>query len=370
MMILNGIDILLENLPGYLKKSRVAIFTNRSGVTRDYTSNYVALKEKGVPVEFILTPEHGLFGAFQAGEKVEEEFEPLLGIPLISTYGKKENLQVIEEVEAIIFDVQDVGLRFYTYLSSLKQLMEVIKGQKLIILDRINPLGRKVEGGIIKEGFFSFVGAVNIPIRHGMTLGELARLIKKEYRLDLDMEIVKVQGWNGEEITKIPNYPFVPPSPAINTPETIFFYMLTVFFEGANVSEGRGTYNPFKIFGAPFFDLRDHLNLEAIYDDEYKFLPLEFVPSSSKYSGEKCRGFEIIPLKPFESFSILDGLILFSSIRELYRENFEFVKYREKYFVDLLTGSSDLREEKDDIIDKWLLEAKEFEEARKEFLIY
>ncbi len=370
MTVLNGIDIFLENLPESLKKRKVAVFTNRSGVTRYYIPNYVALKERGLPIEFILTPEHGLFGAFQAGEKVEEEFEPLIGIPVISTYGKKENLQAIEEVDAIIFDIQDVGLRFYTYLSSLKQLMEVVKAQKLIILDRINPLGRKIEGAMIKEGFFSFVGAVNVPIRHGMTLGELARLIKKEGKLDIDMEIVKIHGWNGEEITKIPDYPFVPPSPAINTQETIFYYMLTVFFEGANVSEGRGTYNPFKIFGAPFFDLRDHLNLEAIYEGEYRFLPLEFVPSSSKYSGEKCRGFEIIPLKPFESFSILDGLILYSSIRELYRENFEYVKYGEKYFIDLLTGSTDLREEKGDIIDKWLLEAREFEEIRQEFLIY
>lgn len=370
MTILNGIDNLLEDVPEFLKKSRVAVFTNRSGITQDYIPNYVALKEKGVPIEFILTPEHGLYGAFQAGEKVEEEYELLLGIPLISTYGKKENLQVIQDVDIVIFDLQDVGLRFYTYLSSLKQLMEVIKDQKLIILDRINPLGRKVEGGIIKDGFFSFVGSIPVPIRHGITLGELALLINETAQLNLDMEIVKVKGWNGEDISRIQNYPFVPPSPAINTPQTIFYYMLTVFFEGTNISEGRGTYNPFKIFGAPFFDLRDHLNLEAIYEGEYRFLPLEFVPSSSKYRGEKCRGFEIIPLKPFESFCVLDGLILFSSIHELYRENFEFVKYGEKYFIDLLIGSPDLREKKDDIIDKWLLEAKEFEKIRQEFLLY
>ncbi len=370
MTVLNGLDILLETLPDFLRKSRVAVFTNRSGITRDYRPNYVALKDKGVTIEFILTPEHGLFGAFQAGEKVKENYEPLTGIPLIPTYGKKENLRIIHEVDTIIFDVQDVGLRFYTYLSSLKQLMEEINGQKLIVLDRINPLGRKVEGGIIKDGFSSFVGAINVPVRHGMTLGELAIFIKETASLDVDLEIIRVQGWNGEDISKIKDYPFVPPSPAINTPQTIFYYMLTVFFEGSNVSEGRGTYNPFKIFGAPFFDLRDHLNLEAIYEGEYRFLPLEFIPLSSKHKGEICKGFEIIPLKPLGAFSIFDGIILFSSIHELYREDFEFVRYGKRFFIDLLSGSSDLREENDELIDRWLIEAKEFEEKRKKFLLY
>ncbi len=368
MRILNGIDVLLRDFPSYLKKSSIAYFTNRSGVTHDYRPGYIAMIEKGVRIKFLLTPEHGLYGAFQAGEEVKETLDPLTGIPVVSTYGKKSLSAIAEGVDVVIFDIQDIGLRFYTYVSSLKLLLESVENQKVIVLDRINPLGRKVEGGLIEEDYRSFVGSVDVPIRHGLTIGEMARFIAKD--LDVDLEIVGVEGWHGESIYEIEDYPFIPPSPAINSWDTIFFYMLTVFFEGSNVSEGRGTYNPFRIFGAPYFDLRDYINLEGLFMEQYRFLPLEFIPTSSKHSGEVCRGFEIVPLKKFGEFSVFDGVILFLSIRELYPEDFELIKYSDRFFIDLLTGTDLVRKNDESFIDRWLKEAERFREERREFLLY
>ena len=368
MGVLNGIDVLLEHIPGYLKGSKVAYFTNRSGVTQDYKPGYMALIEEGVKIQFLLTPEHGLYGTFQAGEQVNETIDPLSGIPIISTYGREEFKQLIEGIDVIIFDIQDVGLRFYTYISSLKRLLESVRNEKVIVLDRINPLGRKVEGGYIKKEYMSFVGAVEVPIRHGLTIGEIAKFIARDF--DLDLEIIKIRGWNGESIAELEGYPFVPPSPAINSPETIFYYMVTVFFEGSNVSEGRGTYNPFKVFGAPYFDLRDHINLDGMFENQYRFIPLEFVPVASKHSGQLCRGFEIIPTKRFPDFSVFDGVFLFLSIMELYPEDFELLKVRDRYFIDLLTGSDLIRRNDEAFIDMWIAEAGDFLEKRKEFLLY
>ncbi len=368
MKVLNGIDVLLTDVPSYLKDARVAYFTNRSGITSDYRPGYLALYEKGVSIKYLFTPEHGLYGAFQAGEKVKESVDPLSGIPIVSTYGQDSFRSLLEDVDVVIFDIQDLGLRFYTYVSSLKILLESVKDEKVLILDRINPLGRKVEGGLIRDEFKSFVGAIDVPLRHGMTVGEVAKFISKN--LDIDLEIVKVRGWQGELITEIEDYPFVPPSPAINTRETIFYYMLTVFFEGSNISEGRGTYNPFKIFGAPFFDLRDYVNLDGLFEGQYRFLPLEFIPITSKHSGEVCRGFEIIPIKNFGEFSIFDGIFLFLSVSELYPEDFEFVEYEGRFFIDLLTGTDLVRKNDESFIDKWLKEAEDFREKREEFLLY
>ncbi len=369
MRVLNGIDVFLAT--ERLKDERVALFTNRSGVTQDLTENYVALKSSGVNLKFIMTPEHGLFGAFQAGEDVEnEQIEPITGIPIVSTYKNPEAYKRLSDVDVVLFDVQDVGLRFYTYISSLKELMERLNGPRLIVLDRINPLGRKVEGGIVKNNFFSFVGSLSIPIRHGMTVGEIANFIKSKYAPDVELEVVKVRGWNGEDITQIEGYPFVPPSPAINHIETIFYYLLLVFFEGANVSEGRGTYRPFRIFGAPYFDFKDYELFEKTFEGDYRFLPVQFIPTTSKYSGEMCNGFEIYPRIPLQKFSIYDGIVLLLATKNIYEDRFEFLNFNGKYFIDLLTGSDALRLEKEDFIEEWKGESLSFIEEREAYLLY
>ena len=371
MRVLNGIDVLLATRRDLIRKARLALFTNRSGVTQDLRENYVALKEQGFNLKFIMTPEHGLFGAFQAGEDVKnEQIEPLTGLPVVSTYKNPQAFEKLSDVDIVLYDIQDVGLRFYTYVSSLKLLMENLNGKKLIVLDRVNPLGRKVEGGIVKDGYFSFVGALPIPVRHGMTIGEIASFIKDRYNLDIDLEVVKVKGWNGEDITQIDGYPFVPPSPAINSIETIFYYMLTVFFEGSNVSEGRGTYRPFRIFGAPFFTLKDFKLLEEMFNGDYRFMPVQFIPATSKHKGQLCNGFEIYPRISLARFSVYDGIILFLAVKNIYEEDFELLEFDGKFFIDLLTGSSDVRLQEKSFIEKWKSEALSFLDEREAYLLY
>ena len=353
-MVSLGVDVFLSE--GIWRKyigKRISVLSNSASITSNYTYTVIELLSRGLRIQNILAPEHGFWGFQQAGEPVQSYYDNRLGLWIYSLYrsSREEIKRVLEETDVVIVDIQDLGLRYYTYLATtidLLNLVSEIGGREVIILDRPNPLGGVVvEGSVAREEFFSIIAPYKIPIRYGATIGEIARLYVEERGLGVDLRIIPLREWSRElDILDI-DVPWAPTSPAIPTIDTIYPYALTVYLEATNISEGRGTYTPFKIFGAPFIDpMRLSRVLEKrISRDLIIFRPVVFKPLFSKYSGELCGGvyLHIINrnrkrLRVFEN-----SLKILNTLYELYSDQIEFMRRGDKYSIDMLFGDSRAR---------------------------
>ncbi len=263
-------------------------------------------------------------------------------------YGKNKSPrdEHLQDLDVLIFDIQDIGARYYTYLSTMQLCMEKAaqNGVSFIVLDRPNPLGRKIEGAILDLNYRSFVGMNPIPARHGMTAGEMALFIKKnkliESAADLSVQVIRGTNWD-------PSYSiggrckaeFEQTSPNIPSLKHALMYIGTCLLEGTNISEGRGTDNPFKLFGAPWLDSRDIIKeLEQYNFKDVQFSERSFTPTSSKYSGIKCNGVQI-DFTGYEIDAFRIGVAIIHEVYKKYSDEFEF----KDSFFDKLYGSSDLR---------------------------
>jgi len=291
-----------------------------------------------------LAPEHGFWGIYQVGEEVAQVFDEFLGAEIYSIYTRDKDLvqSILREVDSVIIDLQDLGLRFYTYVSAVMELMDMMSKigvNRLVVLDRPNPFGAEVvEGPVTRPETRSYVGFYEIPVRYGATIAELARLYNYERGLGLEIIVYPVKNWSRSMDFIDTGLQWIPPSPAISTPETAFVYGSTVYFEATNISEGRGTYTPFRVIGAPFIDpfkLAEELNKEV---SELRFRPVRFKPLFSKYSGEICNGvyIHLINRKRLRIFET--GLRILSKIHGLHPDKLEFSRSGDKYRIDLLTG--------------------------------
>ncbi|WP_129721756.1 exo-beta-N-acetylmuramidase NamZ family protein [Xylanivirga thermophila] len=377
----NGIDIIRDN-KNKIEGLRIGLITNYTGVDESLNSTIDILNKVGRLV-CLFSPEHGVRGNFQAGAHVPDYIDEKTGIKVYSLYGdiKKPTGRMIKDIDTIIFDMQDVGVRFYTYLYTMAYAMQSAKefDKKFIVLDRPNPIGgMKVEGNILDSKFSSFVGMYPIPVRYGLTIGELAMLLNQEFGIGCDLEVVKIAGWQRRMYFDDTQLNFIAPSPNIPNVDTAILYAGTCFFEGTNVSEGRGTTQPFQIIGAPWIDcyhLAEELN--ALNLEGAIFRPHYFTPTFSKYKGELCRGVQIhiTDREAIEPFKI--GIYLISKIYENYDE-FEFLPpYKEggRCFFDLLAGTNKLRKSViDGTIEDYIEECKEdlkkFKNIRREYMIY
>lgn len=321
--VYNGIDN-LKAAP-ILREGRLGLITNHSGLTRSLRPSYEVLNENYTLVK-LFSPEHGLFGAAQAGAKVEQtEYEPVTGLPVISLYGgaTAPDAEQLDGIDALCFDIQDVGARFYTYLYTMTRSMKAAAEAKLpfVVFDRINPVGlTAVEGELLDEANASFVGEYSIPHRCGLTIGEFARYINKEKNINAELYVIPCRGLDRYSTFRDSDLCWAAPSPNMPTPETALVYSGTCIFEAVkNVSEGRGTTQPFECVGAPFIDEYDlekrlnHIGLPGVI-----FRRVRFVPTFSKFSGECCRGAMLhvtdkTAFSPFES-----GLYLLNTLREAY----------------------------------------------------
>jgi len=342
-----GVDVFLgEGIWRAYRGKRISIMCNSASITSNYTYTVDEMLSRGLKIQGIIVPEHGFWGYFQAGEEVQHYYDRYLGSWVYSLYKafREEVKRALEESEALIIDIQDLGLRFYTYLSSVLDLLHLasrLGGKEILILDRPNPLGGIiVEGPIAREDMISIVSPYKIPIRYGATIGEIARLYENEESIGIDLRVIPVKGWSREmDILDIAT-PWAPPSPAIPTPDTVYPYALTVYFEATNISEGRGTYTPFKIFGAPFIDpkrLSQALG-DVISRDIAVFRPAMFRPLFSKYSGEICGGvyIHVINRKRIKVFET--SLKILSTVYKLYGDYIETKKYGDKFSIDMLYG--------------------------------
>ncbi len=298
-MVRTGLDVWIGNTASELQAMRLGLVSHPAAVLPDLTGAVDALRNAGYKLTALFGPEHGFGGAALDGAHVSNAIDPRTGLPVFSLYGetREPTVEMLADVDALVFDMQDVGVRFYTYLSTLFYVLRGAgkAGKPVYLLDRPNPItGSRIEGGPIALGFESFVGIVNIPIRHGMTLGELARYMNEEYTLDADLHVIPIQGWQRPMWFDESGLPWVPTSPAMPHLSTATLYPGMCLLEGTNLSLGRGSALPFEVCGAPWIDgyaLAAELNNLQL--PGVRFRATAFTPAASSHAGTECYGVQV-----------------------------------------------------------------------------
>ena len=354
-----GLERLLDDPRPWLGASRAALVANPTTVDRRLAHAADLLHQHpDVDLRCLFGPEHGLRGSAQDMVGVAHDTDPATGLPAVSLYGATfESLSPTPEqlarVDVLLFDVQDVGSRYYTYAATMALCMRAAKASrvKVVVLDRPNPIGGvAVEGGGLDEGLENFCGLYPVPQRHGMTLGELARMYNETFGIGCDLDVVACEGWSRNTWYDQCGLPWVMPSPNMPTPETALVYAGMCLLEGTNLSEGRGTTRPFELFGAPFID-GDTLARELRLQDlpGVRFRPCVIEPAFHKFNGERCGALQlhVSDRRAFEPYRT--GLAVLGAVRKLWPESFawrtEPYEFRADVpAIDLLTGRPAVRQ--------------------------
>ena len=378
-----GAEVLVEEQKELLKGKRVGLVTNPTGVDQNLNSMVDILhNDPDINLVALYGPEHGVRGNAQAGAYVEFYTDPDTGLPVYSLYGKtrKPSAEMLEGVDVLLFDIQDAGVTYYTYVWTLYYVMEAAaeNNVEVVVLDRPNPLGGEMVAGpvIVEEGQSSFVGLKDLALIHGMTFGEIANYFNGEFDLGVDLEVVKMNGYDRSKRYDELNIPFVLPSPNIPTTETIKVYPMTGFFETfSNVSEGRGTTKPFQLIGAEFANSTEYA--KAMNDLELpgvRFRAAAFTPATGqKLAGKLVQGVEVYVTNPDVYDPIYTGLSMIKTLNDLYPGQ---LQWRADGWLAKLTGKTYIEADLKagvpvaDIIAKWQAELDEFKEVRKQYLLY
>lgn len=379
-MVKNGIDCVAQYRKAFQGK-RLGLVTSISGVNNRLRSSIEVLhKEFGLTALF--APEHGVRGNLGAGDLVEDAFDPYTNLPVYSLYrkdSKKLTAEMLESVDAVIYDIQDLGVRYYTYISTMLHTMEACAAaqKELIILDRLNPLGDKAEGNCLKSGYESFIGSYPLCMRYGLTVGELAGMVNTERKLGCRLTVIPCEGWIRTSLFPDTGNIWMMPSPNMPRFETALLYPGTCLFEGTNLSEGRGTAAPFEMIGASFVNAIHLVTaMNAKYLKGVLFSPAYFRPSASKFQGEECEGVHIHVTDPEQLQAAETGLELLYTIREMYGEQFAYLsplKEGSRSPIELLFGSDELLKgtiDKDELIEEYRLDSEAFSERKKAYHIY
>ncbi|PGS54192.1 exo-beta-N-acetylmuramidase NamZ domain-containing protein [Bacillus sp. AFS041924] len=376
-----GVDVLLHEQKDLIKGKRVGLVTNPTGVDKDLHSIVdLFAHDSDFKLTALYGPEHGVRGDAQAGAYVDFYTDSETGLPVYSLYGKtqKPTPEMLKDVDVLVFDIQDVGTRFYTYIYTMAYLLEAAKenGKKVIVLDRPNPIGgTQVEGPVLDASkYSSFIGKYAIPLRHGMTVGELANLFNTEFRIGADLTVVKMKGWKRDMYYDDTPLQFIMPSPNMPTLDTAVVYPGAGLFESTNLSEGRGTTRPFELIGAPYIDgtkLANALNNQNL--PGVTFRATSFSPTFSKHMNLFINGVQIHVTDREKFNSVKTGLVMIKTIHDMYPNDFQFINGNnfelhigiESVRQDLLNGIS-----VDEIEKKWQPELKKFMKTREKYLLY
>ena len=384
-----GAQVLIERYLDSLKGKRVAVVCNHTSKLPNGVHLVDALIKGGVNVTALFAPEHGIRGAVAAGQKIASNIDSATGLPVYSLYGKtlKPTPEMVTNVDVFLFDLQDVGARFYTYASTMYNCMFAARdyGKKFIVLDRPNPInGIDMEGPTLDMNLISFLGLFPIPLRHGLTLGELAKMIVGEGWLStdsrVDLWVIPMEGWQRAMWYDDTKLPWIPPSPNMKSLATATVYPGTCFFEATNVTEGRGTQKPFEWIGAP--GVRSAKLVARL--NEYKlpgvhFEPIEFTPSvdsvaspDPKYKNKTCRGVFVHVTDRTTFHPVLTGLIMLKVFRSMFAPKFQLMQGR----LDHLVGDTSIGE----LLSKGKLDSRvlnpfkgqlsEFQQRRMKYLLY
>ncbi len=376
--------------PALVKGRRVAVLANQASVTADLEPAWRAVARAGAEVVRIFAPEHGLWGAAQDMEPVDEEREPALGVPIVSLYGvdaatlapRPEHLAGLD---AVVVDLPDLGCRYYTFAATMAHAMAACEraGVEVIVCDRPNPIGGVAhEGGPVAPGLRSFVSELPVPVRHGMTLGELALLLREERHPGLALAVLACEGWRREEWWDETGLPWVAPSPNMPSLATAAVYPGACLVEATKMSEGRGTTRPFQLIGAPWLDAEALVcALAGLALPGARFRATRFRPEFGKHAGAVCNGVEwhVVDRSALRPLEV--GVRLLAAARALHPT--EFAWRREAYefvagvpAIDLLTGSAAARDviegraAPDEVLAAWQASCEEFRARRAGFLLY
>ena len=331
--VLTGIDVLEREGFRQLAGRNIGLITNQTGVNREGVSSIQLLHDaSGVNLLAIFSPEHGLFGKPDI-PLIEDSKHSLTGIEVFSLYGstRTPTSDMLTGIDTLVFDIQDIGTRFYTYISTMGLAMQAAAENQVrfVVLDRPNPInGTTVRGPVLDEGRQSFVGFHRLPVRHGMTTGELARMFKAELRLELDLVIIQLEHWRRAEYFDATGLKWINPSPNMRSLNEAILYPGIGLLETTNLSVGRGTDTPFELLGAPWLDgdlLARELKLLKL--PGVGFDAVEFTPESSKFEGELCSGVSVIITDREMFISIRTGLEIALQLRRLYPQIWEIDAY-------------------------------------------
>lgn len=384
-MVRTGLQALLEERLDLLAGLRAGLVSHSAATLPDLTSNVDALLRAGVRLTALFGAEHGFSGAAADGARVADSVDRHSGLPVYSLYGESFDLppEALGGVDVLVVDFQDAGARFYTYLSTLYYVLRGAGAANVpvIVLDRPNPLGgATVEGPSVEPGFASFIGIAPVPIRHGMTLGELAQYLNGEHDLGAALTVVPMQGWRREMWFDQTGLPWVPPSPAMPHLSTAAVYPGMCLVEGTNLSEGRGTALPFEAAGAPWLDgyaLAEALNGLGL--PGVRFRPHQFRPAAGKHAGQVCEGVQVHITDRAAFRPVAAGVQFLAAARAQAPESFAFlpaVRAGQPPHIDLLYGSARLRElieagrRVDDLPQRWAAFHERFARARRPYLLY
>jgi uncharacterized protein YbbC (DUF1343 family) len=371
--------------------SRIGLLLHPASVDSAARPALASVRDAGrFRLERLFAPEHGLGGREQDMERVRSTNEPTTGLPVISLYGDtvdslRPRVEDLETLDAVVCDLQDVGSRYYTFVYTLSYVMEAARGAgvAVVVLDRPNPLGGStLEGPVLEPVLASFVGRYPLPVRHGMTIGELARMFNEAFGIGCDLRVVEMAGWRRSMGFEETGLPWVPPSPNMPTLATARVYPGGCLIEGTNLSEGRGTTTPFELVGAPWLD--GERLAAALRDEDLDgalFRPATFRPMFQKHAGESCSGIQVIvndpeSFRPFAAYLTLirEARLQAADAFAWRTEAYEFETSRPA--IDLLLGRSDLRPllesgaRLDTMHRLWEDDLERFRASRRPFLLY
>jgi uncharacterized protein YbbC (DUF1343 family) len=381
MTVRIGAEILLANSRSFLRGERVGLVVHPASVLPNLRHTADALmNEASSRLVALFGPQHGARGEKQDNMIESEHYrDPDTGLPVHSLYSetRRPTEHMLSDLDVLVFDLQDVGTRIYTFIYTMSYCMEACAeyGKRMIILDRPNPInGRQVEGNLLEPEFKSFVGRYPLPMRHGMTVGELARFFNAEFKIECDLSVVPMEGWKRAD--------WVQPSPNIPTLDSAVVYPGMVLVEGTRLSEGRGTTRPFELVGAPYIrprDLAGRLNSQDL--PGVQFRAAYFEPTSQKWSGQTCGGVQIHvqDRQVFEPY--LTGIAVLTAIQALYPESF---KWREPPYeyeddkrpIEILSGSDRIPAQIEsgispaEIRSGWQSDVARFLRQREPYLLY
>lgn len=384
-----GLERFISERAKLFSKLRIGLICNQASVNHQFQhAADLFFFNDDINLVALFGPQHGIRGDVQDNMiETSHAIDKLTGLPIYSLYSetREPTEEMLLNVDAVAFDLQDIGGRVYTFIYTMANAMRACArlGKKFIVLDRPNPIGgAAVEGNLLQSGHESFVGQFPIPMRHGLTVGELALFFNREFGIHCELEVVEMESWERADFYDETDAPWVMPSPNMPTVDTTVVFPATVYFEGTQVSEGRGTTRPFEIVGAPFVesdvyaDALKSLNLPGVV-----FRPVNFLPTFQKHSNQTCGGvfLHVVNREAFEP--VITGIAMVKTVFDLYPNDFSWKTTAYEYEFDrnpfdVIAGTTAIREmiEAGETIERiklsWQTDVKEFYKMRSDYLLY
>jgi uncharacterized protein YbbC (DUF1343 family) len=378
--VVPGIEVFLSDVPVGLRGKRVGLITNHSAIDRARNLDIdLIAQHKDLRLVALFAPEHGIRGDAAAGLKIVDETDPKTGVPVYSLYRAEDrgpSPEMLKDVDVIVYDLQEVGGRTWTYVSTMALSMDAAKkkGIPFVVLDRPNPIGGEiVEGALVQPGFKSFVGWYPIPARHGMTVGELATMFNQKHGIGADLIIARVANWRRSQWLDQTGLPWTNPSPNLRSLAAVTSYPGSVYFEGTNLTEGRGTDRPFEQIGASWLNAAEVarvMNERRLPGVSFEAITMPVGETAAKFKGQTIPGIRFVITDRQAYRPVRTSLLLIDEIRRQHPQDFAW-----RPSIDRLTGSNKVRLAIEggrlpSLLEEWDREAADFLESRKPFLLY